>query len=247
MSTLSYNYGDGSLNTASLGYENILRCNGKTVSYGLQNYHNNSANYRFKTAQGYSYTSAEIYPDIALWKETERLKGGSASITDTFPEGSYDFLDNKGTLLYKQTTGLSGTNTFTFLTPVKDEKTIYLWLSYGSYTTGIYISSLKFTVDGQDLTLKQMVDNGICKPLIILSSFTANGNYYFPNALNLYSGGQTDSGNYPDLRVIFMLNEGHTVTGFSYYASTAGNSTYKDGVNIAMSFDINDLRFTIEE
>ena len=93
-----------------------------------------------------------------------------------------------------------------------------------------------------------MVEQSICKPLVLLSSNATYGDYYFPNALNLYTGGQTSSGSYPQLRVVFMLNKGHTLSGIQYYANKArGSSSYNDGLSGVVAFDIDDLRLTIEE
>lgn len=243
-----YNYGDGSKNAVSLGYEGILRCNGKTVMHATASNYSNSANIRLNSEKSHETTDGQVNLDVAARRALGILCGESQTDISKYTDDQYKFLDDKGILLHNFQAGASGTNTVNFSQSIVGEYTIFTQIDYWHFTTGIYLSELKYLVDGSYKTLSEMVEQGICKPLVLLSSNATYGDYYFPNALNLYTGGQTSSGSYPQLRAMFMFNEGHMLSGMQYYANKArDSSSYNDGLSGVAAFDIDDLRLTIEE
>lgn len=242
-----YNYGDGSKNIVPLGYEGILRCNGKTVMHATASNYNNSTNFRLNSETAHETTDGQINLDVAARRAIGILCGESQTDISKYTDDQYKFLDGKGILLHNFQAGVSGTNTVNFSQPVTGEYTIFTQIDYWNFTSGIYLSTLKYIVDGSYKTLREMVEQGICKPLVLLSSNATYGDYYFPNALDLYAGGQTSSGNYPQFRVMFMLNKGYTLLCMQYYANKSrGSSSYADGLSGVAAFDTDDLRLTIE-
>lgn len=209
-----YDYGDGSLNTVSLGYEGVLLLNGAPVDHSNGSYY--SGNFRVYGADTTS-NSNTLRPLIAA------LKTSSISRTNV----------------------KSGTVTYT-LSVDASEQDMTLWLCvFGSgMTTSAYIGSLKFNVDGAFYTLSEMVSNGFIKPLVVMASSASNGRYYWNNVFNLYTGGQTASGSYAALDLVFMLNKGHKITQFQLYANKNFNTTY-DGWHASMA-PTDDCRLTIE-
>ena len=93
-------------------------------------------------------------------------------------------------------------------------------------------------------TLQQMVEANIVKPLVILASCANNGGYYFPNVLNVYSGGSSDSGNYPSLLVYFMLNSGHKITGAKWSMANVGGGDINFGWNVFYA-PVSEFRMTL--
>lgn len=242
-----YNYGDGSLNTVDLGYESSIRCNGSLVMLNAATY-GRSSNCRYYSQTEYPYTNGDGINLWAIHRRSRQLYAGSDEDFQALKDEQYKPIGEKYIALLGDKPGVSGTNAYTFLTPIEGEYTISTYIEYGALTTGIYISSLKYTVDGTQMTLKEMVDNGACKPLVLMHSGAVNGNYYFANALNLYTGGQTSSGNYPQFCNIFMLNSGHTLSGISYYANKArGSSSYLDGIRCIFAYDTDIYRLHLAE
>ena len=246
-------YGDGSLNTVSLGYESAsLLCNGSVVACcNLSNY-NNSSNYRWITSSNLSNVTSETQSGLFLYTALSRginiLRGNTVSDISGLSDYQYKFLDTGGILLTGFQAGISGTNSSIFANTLTGAYTVGTDIGYGNYTTSIYLSSLKYTVNNIEMTLQEMIDAGACKPLVLFTSNGYDGTYYFGNAFNLFGGGQTDSGNYPGLRIFFMLNDGFTLSGISFYASKArGSSNYEDGLRGVAAWKTEDLEFTILE
>lgn len=240
-----YNYGDGSLNKVSKGYNNILRVNGKTVALNTSAYGENS-NFNWKARTNMSHSDGEIYLGLAINRAAD-INIGEIPSDEAVPDSAYKFLDGKGVFLSGFKACAQGINEVSC--NITGEKTIVYFFDVGSFTTAIYIGSLNFKIDGSWFSLKEMVDNKLCKPLVVLGSEASNGSYYWGKALNLYdNSSNTDSGNYPNLIVIFQLEEGVTLTGASIYASKSrGSASYKDGLRLFAAYDPEDLRLTIEE
>lgn len=193
---INYNYGDGSLNTVSLGYEGVLLLNGTPVDHSNGSYY--SGNFRAYGAdtQGNSNTLRPLL---------EALRTSSVSRTYI----------TSGTVTYTLSVDAS-----------EQDMTLWLCVFGSGMTTSAYIGSLKFNVDGAFYTLSEMVSNGFIKPLVIMASSASNGKYYWNNLFNLYTGGKTASGNYAALDLVFMLNKGHKITQFQLYANKKFNTTY---------------------
>lgn len=194
--TINYNYGDGSLNTVSLGYEGVLLLNGAPVDHSNGSYY--SGNFRVYGADTQS-NSNTLRPLL------EALRTSSVSRTYI----------TSGTVTYTLSVDAS-----------EQDMTLWLCVFGSGMTTSAYIGSLKFNVDGAFYTLSEMVANGFIKPLVIMASSASNGKYYWNNLFNLYTGGKTASGNYAALDLVFMLNKGHKITQFQLYANKKFNTTY---------------------
>jgi len=242
-----YNYGDGSKNTVANGYEGLLYVNGKTASYNLvSSYMSNATNYRINDWGDYSRTSAEKYIQFAVNRAYTIAKGGSPSDISGLTDSQYKYLDNKGTIHKTFQAGVASTNTATFDTNISGEKTVVTYWEYGSLTTGINIGAIKYCINGTYYTPQQMVSNNIVKPLVLIDSHGVNGSYYYSNFLNIYSGGTSNTGNYPGARIHFMLNSGYTISAVQWYANKArGSTSYNDGLQYVMSFNISDFRYTL--
>ena len=122
--------------------------------------------------------------------------------------------------------GVSGTNTRNWTVDASGEdKTVMLFIHYGSSTESIYLSSLNITVNGTAYTLQQAVAAGVICPLVLIYSGVDSGSYAFPNTQNLYSGGSTGTASFASLKVYFMIKKGNKMTSFSYWASKAAGSS----------------------
>lgn len=148
---------------------------------------------------------------------------------------------NYGPLAYKTTSqyGLiySGNRTYSFSSPARGEKTVFLHLRAGGGTRNYYISGLKFKVlnssGGQIgyFTLKEMVANNYIKKLVLMDSQGAS------NGLNVYNGGNMSTSSWTGFVTIFMINPNYGVGGFQVYSNMyfatsgcdIGSGNCKDG------------------
>ena len=64
--------------------------------------------------------------------------------------------------------------------------------------------------------------------VLIVSS--SNDQWYFPSALNIYTGGSTGAKSYAVLNCYFILNKGHSITALSFYSLGSTPDNGSDGV-----------------
>lgn len=244
----NYNYGDGSLNTVNNGYVDKIAINGDsnlwevgTPYYGTSNYPSLSVNKDpVNSSQDmYDFKSAKI---SLLWEsEIRAQKISNGKVYDWSPiRGKVTSLlpfDASGTN-YK-TLVKSGTNNWTF-EPITGEKTVCIFVSWGGGSGSKTISNLLFTHKGQNYTLKELVENKIIKPLVLISNGGLSS-YNCP-ALNLYDNSASCQGSFSNFAVLFMTNAESEITSMGFTNNTAFNTTY-DGAMMGMT-DINNFRLT---
>ena len=109
----------------------------------------------------------------------------------------------------------SGTNTITTtIDASSEEKTVFIDImaGYTGLARDCSMSNLQFQINGSWYSLKDMVDAGYIKPLVILDgSYTYNG----WSVLGLYDNSAgTNEANSPGMYVIFIVNRGYSITKF---------------------------------
>ena len=228
-------YGDGSLNKVTNGYNNHIKINGIDIETSIVNSNYFAGNINnengwldaFKNAE-HSYNSYET----PLFNRTTGNYGTKQESTD-------------GKVYQSWQSVYAGTNVYSNVCcdATKVDKTCRLEIYGASMTGSITIGAIKFDIDDLGLlTLKELVTNEIIEPLVLMWSGATNGSYYFSDLFNIYDGGNT-KGNYPFMRLYFILTKGHKINNLSMYSSTDTATTYADGLAFT-AFD-NDF-FSIE-
>ena len=192
-------YGDGSLNTESLGYEGVLKLNDEVAHY---------------TTASTKYSGNFRISDASNNSNENNIENIMKSVATVNTQSS-------------KTKILSGTNTYSLSVDASEEDVVlFQRFDGGGMTSSVSIGALKYCINDVYYTLEEMVARGFIKPIVIIASNASNGSYYFPNVLNLYSGGNTGTGSYAAALIVFTLNKGHKITGFELYSSKAFNTTY---------------------
>lgn len=128
-----------------------------------------------------------------------------------------------------ETRVVSGTNSYILdIDATQEAISVLFFIWAGAWTTGVSIGSLAFEINGKFYNLKEMMETGIIKPLVVMCSCASNGRYYWDNCFNLYTGGTTNSGNYPHFQTAFILNKGYKITRVKLYANKSFSTAYND-------------------
>lgn len=215
----AYNYGDGHLNTVQNGYNGVVKVNGtpRWVS-GTKILNGNYAGYY---ENGYKGT-------------VDALTGPLQSYYDA-PGTVFTAVTSRGYIY-------AGDNIYSF-PAINTESTIGIVIFGGGWTTDVQIADFYLRINGITYTLQNAVNNGLIKPLVLLTSQSWSSPYIWGNLFNMYTGGATNLSTYPVCNITFMTNGTNSIDGFNLYANKAFNTTY-DGYWVYKT-DINNFRMTI--
>lgn len=127
----------------------------------------------------------------------------------------------------------SGTNSYSLSWNASEKDLSVCFNIYGLYSgfqnSNHYISNIKLTCDGEQKTLSELVSSGAIKPMVLIVS-SNNDQWYFPSAINIYTGGSTGSTKYANLNCYFILNKGHSITALSFYSLGYTENNSADGI-----------------
>lgn len=210
--TSPYDYGDGSLNKVVGGYSSLY-LNG-VLSVNPQSRIYNYGNYLVTASQGEPYNVNDNNPIIvAIYNNADVVEWGN----------------NKKQYIY------SGFNYYRLTVDATlEDKTCIVYIRGGGMTTSNNIGKFLFNCDNRNegLTLKQMVESNIIKPLVAIFACGNSTSYIYTDILNGYDDPNYISvtKSYAEPGFIFMVNKGHSISQFGMYSTQNFNRTY-DGLN----------------
>lgn len=124
----------------------------------------------------------------------------------------------------------SGTKTYTLATKSGLNRWVVVFPRAGGLTTGVVIGNIKLGFeDGSFKTFSQAVSDKYIEPLVICAGGRYNSVGWF-NAMDILSGKNTNSGNYPEMLLITKTIK-YGVTAVSMYSNVNFNTTY-DGLRV---------------
>lgn len=203
----TFNFGDGSLNATSGGY------NGKLYFTNLST----DVDTAFVSGCSYAGTYTAINGNITSaspnWQGTALHTAYSSSHSRA--------VINAGTNTYT-TTSVTGTGKFSC-----NVEMIYSSLGYG-----ITLNTFKLRLDGTLYSLKDAVSAKKIEPLVLIYSPSSSSSYTFSSPTNLYANSGSSTGNYANFIIQFIPKEGVVFNGISVYASAASTTQYNDGYGV---------------
>ncbi|MCX8074960.1 MAG: hypothetical protein N2749_05180, partial [Clostridia bacterium] len=161
----------------------------------------------------------------------------SANPYHTYNYGNYaklyvalDYFGSSSSLFTAQSSGFaylySGTNTYNFTRVTNTNRWINIYFRAGGMTTGVYLGNMKLVFnDNASYTFTQAVSNGYIEPLVMINCGTGSTSYRWTNMYNMLSGGNCDSGNFPEGQLLFKVKN-VPLKGFSIYSNVTFNTTY---------------------
>lgn len=244
------NYGDGSLNTVSDGYKGHIAVNGIT---DIRSWTNDYARGNLFGLQSYTRPS-NVFTNIGFWEffrrellTTAGLKGITGQSDDTENIRNLSPIKDKvitlnqfdGTAYTNNASNMkcgaisANKNTKTFETPVTGNKTFAFAIEAGNQSSNVQVDELKFNHNGTYYTLKELVESGVIKPLVLIggagngdTTYAYNGEISFVNS---------------SFAIIFMTNKDANITGCSF---TSNKTLGKGGGWMAGMTDIDNFRIT---
>lgn len=205
--TPKYNFGDGSLNTVSGGY------NGKLYISDIS------------TGKDTLITSS------STWGHSEYIKGNGNLTYDLWEGGTQ--LHTSYNSSHEKAVVYSGTNTYGCSAVTGDGTfSIDVFVTYGSYSFTATIGTFMIRLDGTLYSLKDAVANKKIEPLVIIQSTAQSTSYIFDTPLGLYSNSSTAYGNFANLLVWFIPKQNVVFNGVRLYSSRQTDTSYNDGLGI---------------
>lgn len=221
-----YNYGDGSLNTVQAGYNGHIALNGNADVYQVATRHGTGNYYMLyyspSTVTNINQVGFSAFFEQEIWNQYDGTNAACRAVSPVKDKVTV-LNQHDGPAYSNKAKGLisSGLNTKTFITPIIGNKTVDLSFAWGNLSGSLTISGLKFLCDGAYLTLAQMVEQKVIKPLVLISN--NNQSSYNCPALNNYTGG-TCGGSFAHFIIIFMTNDNANITGMQFTSSKAASS-----------------------
>lgn len=198
---LTFNYGDGSLNTVA---RNCTVTNKNCDSLnGVGGYINNLAIYDTLIGRDLDASETSNYLETysGNYHDLNKLKGSKISATPellTSEERQNTIMFNKGeNVIYLNNTVKGDNNSII--------KIDLAWSNAGDYKE---FDNLQLMLDNSYYTLKEAVNNKKIKPIVIMGDSSVNSSlkHLNHNPTNIYDGGKI-SGVYSHILIYFMLEE----------------------------------------
>ena len=95
----------------------------------------------------------------------------------------------------------------------------------GKVKTDIQTKNIKFKVNGNYYSLKQMVENGYVEPLVIIGGENFSSNNFISS---VYTAGNVGNGGFSNIVIMFMLKEGNILNGYTIWQSVASKNALTD-------------------
>ena len=129
----------------------------------------------------------------------------------------------------------AGTTKYDVTPYIKNDGTYISFFIRGSgMTTSLITGDIKlYFEDGWSGTIAESVATGRIDPIAFRYTSSSSSNYLW-NTANLFTGGRTDSKNYPDVYIYLKPLLPNTLTHFEFYTNRALNTTY-DGFIISQT------------
>ena len=141
---------------------------------------------------------------------------------------------------------IAGDNICAFNYPIHGEKTIYFKIQW-SGTASAKIDNIKFLQGGEYLSLKELVETNIIKPLVLIGTEDPGvSGTQCADALRLYDGSPTERfESYAAVIALFMTNDTADISGVRFTANNREFDSTSDCWLCGMT-DIRNFRVTLE-
>lgn len=233
--TPPYDYGDGSLNMTTTGYNNLLYLNGTKLT--------------------------SLRTETARYGNCTHVLSNTIGTTIINSVSSFTQQNN---VMYCSSTGEAkdtyATNTFVH-TAYNGEYTFCYYFHGGTWISSASVKNFKLTVNGSGYTLSECVTNGYIKPLVLTASCANAAGVWtatqlcWRDIMKIYDNSgptrneRTSDGRFPPATVYFMTNAGYNFTGAVFdavWSPVDNRTTYLnyDGLCIS-AIPIASYRFTM--
>lgn len=197
---LTFNYGDGSLNTVARGC--ILSSETCQNLSGEEGYKNKVNVYYLETGK-----DVDISQNDENLYNSGNFNGNYYPVNGTIISSPIGIIKDNNSLVMKK-----GENELPIVPQTANNAIIYL--NFNVFGRGP-LNNLQIYLDDNYYTLKSALENKKIKPLVLIYTITNNTNNIGDNPTNLYNGG-TLNGRYAYLRILFMLEGDVQIKGIKF-------------------------------
>lgn len=125
----------------------------------------------------------------------------------------------------------TGTNTYALNEKSGTNQWIGVCFQAGGWTTRVCVGGIKLAFENEPaMTVAQAKENGYIEPLVICASSSHSASYIYSDVSSVLEGGNTSTGNYTVLYIIFKVKS-QPLTKLEFYANQNFSTTY-DGLEV---------------